>query len=199
MITLASTLREFQCDSSDPHCKYLHFLIDHIRHQASVKLQIILPTGSSRECQCCFSNSPPQGSVDPLFPSISVLLRASKCSSSKCFPKNLYNCIDRAGLLIQFWNRLKTWGGCYIQESDLSVVVIKDVHFDFPCDQRQCALSNSSSRDLHTAIRHTGIWCPSLNPLKTQWSGGSFLTKKFPTFFLQNMLQGLLIIVKGSA
>ena len=107
LITLASTLREFQCDSPDPHCKYLHFLIDHIRLQVSVKLQIILPTGSSRECQCCFSNSPPQGSIIPLFHSISVLLRASKCSSSKCFPKNLHNCIDRAGQHIQFWNLLK--------------------------------------------------------------------------------------------
>ena len=35
LITLASTLREFQCDSPDPHCKYLHFLIDHIRLQVS--------------------------------------------------------------------------------------------------------------------------------------------------------------------
>ena len=43
LITLASTLREFQCGSPDPHCKYLHFLIDHIRLQVSVKLQIILP------------------------------------------------------------------------------------------------------------------------------------------------------------
>ena len=132
LITLASTLREFQCDSPDPHCKYLHFLIDHIRLQASVKLQIILPTGMSS----CFSKSPPQGSIIPLFHSISVLLRASKCSSSKCFPKNLHNCIDRAGRHIQFWNLLKPGRGCYIQESDLSVVVIKDVHFDFLCDQR---------------------------------------------------------------
>ena len=159
LITLASTLREFQCDSSDPHCKYLHFLIDHIRHQASVKLQIILPTGSSRECQCCFSNSPPQGSIIPLFPSISVLLRASKCSSSKCFPKNLHNCIDRAGRHIQFWNLLKPGRGCYIQESDLSVVVIKVAHFDFLCDQRQCALSNSSSGGLHTATHHILFHC----------------------------------------
>ena len=43
LITLASTLREFQCGSPYPHCKYLHFLIDHIRLQVSVKLQIILP------------------------------------------------------------------------------------------------------------------------------------------------------------
>ena len=147
----------------------------------------------------CFSKSPPQGSIIPLFHSISVLLRASKCSSSKCFPKNLHNCIDRADQHIQFWNLLKPGMGYYIQESDLSVVVIKVVHFDFLCDQRQCALSDFSSRDLHIAIHHTGKRCPSLNHLKTQWSGGSFLTKKFPTFFLQNLLQGLLIIVKGSA
>ena len=67
LITLASTLREFQCDSSDPHCKYLHFLIDHIRLQVSVKLQIILPTGSSWECQVAFQSLHHKGQSFPSF------------------------------------------------------------------------------------------------------------------------------------
>ena len=94
LITLASTLREFQCGSPDPHCKYLHFLIDHIRLQASVRLQTILPTGSSLECV-------------------------------------------GGGLYPRKWFISGCDQGCPLR---------------FLCDQCQCALSNSSSRDLHTAI-----------------------------------------------
>ena len=142
-------LSQCRCDSSNPFSN--HWILPLITLASTLRSALQVFTfphwshSSSSKCQAsnhssnrfflgmssCFSNSPPQGSIIPLFPSISVLLRASKCSSSKCFPKNLHNCIDRAGQHIQFWNLLKPGRGCYIQESDLSVVVIKDVHFDF--------------------------------------------------------------------
>ena len=73
-----------------------------------------------------------------------------------------------------YWSR---WSAYSVLESVEAWGCDQGCSLWFPCDQRQCALSNSSSKDLHTAIHHTGKRCPSLYPLKTQWRGGSFPAK----------------------
>ena len=54
----------------------------------------------NRNVKLLFKVSTTRVNYSPLSLHFSPL--ASKCSSSKCFPKNLHNCIDRAGQHIQF-------------------------------------------------------------------------------------------------
>ena len=137
-------LSQCRCDSSNPFSN--HWILSLITLACTLRsaLQVFtIPHWShSSASKCQASNHSPNRNVKLLFKvsttrvnysplSLHFSPLASKCSSSKCFPKYLHNCIDRAGRHIQFWNLLKPGRGCYIQESDLSVVVIKDVHFDF--------------------------------------------------------------------
>ena len=113
-------LSQCRCDSSNPFSN--HWILSLITLACTLRsaLQVFtIPHWShSSASKCQASNHSPNRNVKLLFKvsttrvnysplSLHFSPLASKCSSSKCFPKNFHNCIDRAGQHIQFWNLLK--------------------------------------------------------------------------------------------